>query len=115
MPVNTRKTVNELGSVVLQFDFTDASSVAAIPATLYWTLTDDAGTIINSRHHVAVAAPAATTYLALSGNDCAVLSDTDNKERVLLLEWTYVESLTGTTIPQTEEVLFSIRDTVHGA
>lgn len=114
MAVNTRKSVTENGTIVLDVSFLDEDGIAVIPATIAWTLTDDVGTIINSRHAVSVAVPAAAIHIVITGDDAAILSDTDQGKRVVLLEWTYNSTL-GAGLAATDEILFSVRDTVHGS
>jgi len=97
----------EEGSYVIALTFKDEAGTALVPATLTWTLTDDAGTVINSRTAVSTT-PAATTNLVLYGNDLTV-TDTKKRRRIVTLNGTY-NSTYGTGLPLTEEIRFSIRD-----
>jgi len=62
---------DEGGTYTVCISCTDGDSVANIPLTLNWTLTDSAGTIINSRSAVNIPTPEATESVKLSGNDLA--------------------------------------------
>lgn len=113
MPINTRKTVNELGTIIHEVSFFDEDGTACAPTAVYWTLTDDGGVIINSRHHVTLTPLATIMNVVVTGNDCAILGETDNGERIILLEWTYNSTL-GSGLAGTEEILFNVRNTRHG-
>ena len=108
MPVTiTSETVPELSSVGLAITFRDEESTLIAPDTLTWTLTNEAGTVINSREDVAVASPGTTTTIVLSGNDLQILGTSDRGERRLLLEATYTSAL-GSGLPFNDEVIFFV-------
>ena len=112
MAINTRKIVNEQGTIDFEIDFYDETNTAVIPTSIDWTLTDDQGTIINARHAVAVAVPAATIHVTLGGSDTAVLSSTDSLVRLLYLRWVYNSSL-GAGKEGHEEIKFLVKDLKH--
>lgn len=102
----------EESTAVISASFLDEDSVAVIPDTITWTLSDLLGTIINSREDVSVDTPAASTDIVLSGDDLAFQSSESGKIKVtrkLLVEATYTSSL-GSGLPLKDEVRFSIRN-----
>lgn len=58
------------------------------PATMKWTLTDEDGTVINSRSSVAVASPSTSNTITLTSDDLGV-SDKYKLKRVLTVYGTY--------------------------
>ena len=62
----------EKSSVGIVVSFTDEDGVALIPTTITWSLADLNGAIINSRTDIAIAVPAATQTVVLSGDDLAL-------------------------------------------
>lgn len=97
----------EEGAYSIALTFKDEAGTALIPTTLTWTLTDEAGTVINSRTAVSLT-PAATTKVVMSGNDLTV-TDTKKRRRIVTLNGTYTSTY-GTGLPLTEEIRFTIRD-----
>lgn len=91
---------------VINLAFEDEDGNAVIPDSIAWTLTDDAGTVINSRTSVAVAVPAASVDIVLSGND---LKYSDGRHRVLTVQAVYDSNL-GSDLPLKDEVKFEIAD-----
>ncbi len=96
----------EDGTYVITARFTDENSAAVVPSAITWTLLGLDGNVINSRTKVAVAVPATTISVVLSGNDLA-LTASDSGDRRLLVEATYTSSL-GTGLPLKKEYNFSI-------
>ncbi|MCE5192098.1 MAG: hypothetical protein LLG08_10135 [Actinomycetia bacterium] len=114
MAIKTRATVNEDGTIIIDVAFFDEDEVACIPESAAWSLYDDNGTIINSRSDVAISPLADTVHIVLSGDDCQVLGSADSLDRILFIEWTYNSTL-GSDLTGTEEVLFSVKNTIHGS
>jgi len=54
--------------------FTDVDGDSVTPDSISWTLTNDAGTVINSREDVAIGSPAASVDITLQGDDLAMLT-----------------------------------------
>lgn len=105
--------VKEQGTAVVSCVFTDEDSNSVAPDTLTWTLTDRAGTVINSREDVAVEEGdlAATTNIVLSGDDLSVLS-TETKayvERIMTIKGTY-DSTYGNNLPLRYELMFYVEN-----
>lgn len=86
--------------------FTDDAGASVTPNTLAWTLTDDSGNVINSRLSVAVAVPASSVTVVLSGDDLADVASTNR--RALAFRGTYDSDL-GIDLPMTAECRFTIQ------
>ena len=82
----------EKGTYVVSAAFTDEDGSAETPKTLTWTLTDENGTVVNSRLDVAVSSPTSSEDIGLSGDDLS-LDVGVGIYRVVLLEWTYDSDL----------------------
>ena len=107
MALTTLATIAKEGSTfVVTCTFTDETGAAATPTALTWTLTDLAGTVINSRQDEEVASPSASVDIVLSGDDLAV-SGKRQTTRVLTLEGTY-DSDAGTGLPINDAALIKI-------
>jgi hypothetical protein len=87
--------------------FLDDTSAAVTPSAATWTLTDTAGTVVNSRSAVAISPLSTSATIVLSGNDLALSSTLRGTTRVLLVEYTYTSSL-GSNLPGKDEVVFVI-------
>jgi hypothetical protein len=98
----------ERSTYVVHCAFTDEDGVAVVPDTITWTLTDNIGTVINSRLDVAVAVPAAAIDIVLSGLDLVVSGSTIG--RVLTVSSVYTSTLG--TLPCIEACSFGISDLV---
>jgi hypothetical protein len=105
MTVLTTKA-RDRSTYIVTAAFTDKAGASVIPDSITWTLTDAAGTIINSREAVAVAVPAASIDIVLSGAD---LDYDDGRARVLLIEAVY-DSDEGDNLPSKEECYFEVTD-----
>lgn len=108
MPTTLTDKPNERSTAVIQYAFTDETGAAFTPnaGTIFWSLTDSAGTVVNSRNQVAIAS-AATITIVLSGLDLAVGSGLLDVVRKLLIECEYNSSL-GNNLPFKDEVTFEI-------
>lgn len=89
--------------------FTDAAGDSVVPSAITWTLTDRDGTVINSREDVAVATPAASIDIVLSGDD---LKYSDGAKRILTIEATY-DSDEGSDLPLKQESVIKIDDLIN--
>lgn len=98
--------IEEATFAVTFASFVDETGAPAVPQSATWTLTDRAGTVINSRNQVVVAAPAATIIVLLSGNDLSIPIG-DAGRRALVLEWVYDSSL-GNDLPGKDVCYFTI-------
>lgn len=87
--------------------FFDEDDGAEVVKTLIWTLTDTLGNIINNRNRVAILNPSSVETVKLSGDDLAILSGTDDGERLFTVEATYDSDL-GTDMPLNGEASFTV-------
>lgn len=94
----------EKSTYVVTVTFTDENGAACDPVSMTWTLTDSAGTVVNSREDVVVAAPASVVKVVLSGND---LDPTSDAMRYLTVEGTYNSDL-GSGLPFKDQAQFVI-------
>ena len=101
----------EEGTYVVTLSFTDETGQAVAPSAATWTLTDNAGTVINSRDTVTISSPATTVNIVLSGDDLAVQSGETGYylERRILVEATYSSNL-GTDLPMKWEGAFNVKN-----
>lgn len=87
---------------------TDEDGAALVPSSMSWTLSDRAGTVINSRENVAIGAPASENDIVLQGDDLALLDSSSQRERrILSIKGTY-NSAYGSGLPFQDEVHFSV-------
>jgi hypothetical protein len=107
MPSTLTTLANERSTYVITAAFTDAAGDAVVPNSITWTLTDEAWRVINSRSAVAVAVPAASISIVLSGADLALHDAKDSGGRVLTVEAEY-DSTEGSGLPLNDEVRFRI-------
>jgi hypothetical protein len=101
----------DASSYVVKVDFKDETGAAVQPTSAAWTLTDGSGAVVNGRTSVAVAAPASTIYIALSGDDLDVATTgLLARTRILVVSGQYNSSLVGGQLPVTAGVRFLIQD-----
>jgi hypothetical protein len=112
MAIIKRESVDQRDTVDFEVSFTDETDTAVIPTSADWTLTDDEGTIINSRHAVAIAVPAVTVHITIGGDDTDLLSSTDSLVRMLYVRWIYNSSL-GAGKQGHKEIRFKIIPITH--
>lgn len=111
MPTELTTKPVERSTFVITAVFRDEDGALTVPnAPLTWTLTDDKGTVVNSREDVVVT-PASTINIVLSGLDLAVGTGLNGVVRKVLLEGTYTSSLG--TLPIKDEVTFKIHNTTE--
>lgn len=102
----------EESTYIVQCTFTDEDGNAVVPNSINWTLTDDDGTVINSREQVAVGSPASSIEVVLSGDDL-LLSETEETyeaaSRIFTIEATY-DSDAGSDLPLKNSCQFVVRN-----
>lgn len=102
----------EEGSYFITVAFLDENGAAKIPNadTIYWTLTDNAGTVINDRDYEAETSASSIT-IELEGDDLAIQSGETASlvRRRLILLWEYDSDL-GNDKPAKAECIFLIRN-----
>ena len=100
----------ERSTYTIPLTFADAAGAAVTPTSLVWTLTDGAGTVVNSRADV-VAVPAETMTIVLTGADLALLageSGARDVRRIVTVEAVYT-STEGAGLTLNEEYEFGLR------
>lgn len=103
----TTQKANEKGTFKITAAFADETDASMTPNTgLNWTLTDDAGNVINSRSAVTIT-PASSVDIILSGNDLAI--GNNGTKRILTIQGTY-DSSAGSNLPLKDEIVFYIHD-----
>jgi hypothetical protein len=107
MPQRLTTHALEEGTYAVVCAFVDENDNAVAPQSMSWTLSDLAGTIINSRDGIAVANPSSTQNVVLSGDDLAFLNATDKGWRRLLVEITFSSNL-GSDLPLKDSAEFQI-------
>lgn len=102
----------EEGSYFVAVAFTDEDGAAVTPneGTIYWTLTDNDGTVINDRDYVAEASAGSIT-IELAGADLAIQTGETAAlvRRRITIEWEYDSDL-GADKPAKSEVIFLLRN-----
>ncbi len=106
MPTTLTTHAIERSTFVISASFTDEAGEAVAPTSITWTLTDDYGTIINSREGEAVT-PATSVDIVLSGADLAITEASASVIRKMTVEATYNSSF-GTGLPLKDQVTFQI-------
>lgn len=106
----TARAIDE-STYVVNCAFEDENGLPALPNAITWTLTNDAGVVINSRQDVVVAVPAASVDIVLAGQD---LDYADGPARIMVIDATYDSSL-GDDLPLRESIRFLIEDLVGTA
>jgi len=107
MPEYLTDKAIEKSTFAITAAFTDSAGNAVVPNSLTWSLADRDGTIINSREDEAIATPAASVTVVLSGDDLE-LDDPDNPVRVFLIQGDYDDPVLGSGLPIKEEAIFEI-------
>lgn len=100
----------EKSTYVVTLAFANKAGVAVTPDSATWTLTDGAGTVINSRSGVAIAPLADSVDVVLSGLDLAMQPlETSYGYRLLTVQAVY-SSTEGASLPLREEYQFMVRN-----
>ena len=100
----------ESGTYIVAVAFADEDDQSVVPSSITWTLTDKNGSVINSRQDVAIAVPAASVEITLSGDDLALQSSETNgfALRHVGFEAVY-DSDAGADLPLKVETTFLVR------
>lgn len=106
MPVTLIAHAIEKSTFAVVATFFDEEGAALTPNSgMTWTMTNDVGTVINSRTAVAISSAASVT-IVLSGAD---LDLDDGRVRVVTVECTYDSDL-GSNLPLKDQVTFFVDD-----
>lgn len=115
MPITVLKiTAIEKSTYGIVISFTDEEDNAITPnaGTCLWTLTDEKGTVINTRSNQAIASANPLT-IVLKGNDLLLLaSENVNLVRRRLNLYCEFDSDLGTNLPFRDSCEFPLRDLV---
>ena len=98
------KATNE-GTYIITSAFTNEAGTAVTPNTLTWSLTDNEGTIINSRSGVSIAVPSTSNAVVLGALD---LDNAQGNSRVFTIEGTYNSITYGNNLPLRGQAEFTI-------
>ena len=102
---------NESSTMVITVYFKDVDGTQFTPIDCVWSLTDEAGNVINSRDRVPIVVTGTSHNFVISGND---IKYSDGDTRVFLVEGTY-NSAYANGVPYREEAKFYINNTVRDA
>lgn len=99
----------EKSTYVITATCKDEDGNDVVPSLMTWTLTDESGTVINSRENVSVATPAAETDILLQGLDLAIQSgETSGTVGRVFSVYAEYNSVLGSGLPLRGEVRFYI-------
>ena len=109
MPTILTEKAVELSTYAINVCFYDESSAAVAPNSLFWTLTDPDGTIINAQSMTAITSVQSSIDIVLQGSDLLISSGSlqSQEDRVLTIEGNYNSSL-GNALPITDRVKFVV-------
>jgi hypothetical protein len=96
----------ERSTYVITVSFVNEDGIAVTPTAATWTLTDRAGTVVNSRSAVTITPLATSATIVLSGADLA-LPDARKRARFVTVEYAYSSAL-GSDLPGKVETEFYI-------
>lgn len=106
------RPADEESSYTIKLRFLDEDGDPLAPTTLLWTLTTEAGIVVNGRYRQTVAVPAATTYVTLYGNDLQLVDKQVLYEnRIFTYEGTY-NSTYGNNLPIKGQIFFPVRNII---
>lgn len=111
MTTITLEEAVEQSTYVLNIAFADEDKSPITPNSATWTLTDDEGTVINSKDAVPITELSANKDVVLSGNDLAIKDAYYGNTRVFLVEYVYDSSL-GNDLPAKTQAYFDIENLV---
>jgi hypothetical protein len=109
MPTILTKKAVELSTYAVNVAFYDENSAAVAPNSIYWTLTDPDGAVINARSQTAITSVQTSVDIVLQGSDLAISAGAlrAEEDRVLTIEGNYNSSL-GTALPLNDRVKFKV-------
>ena len=99
----------EKSTFIVTLTFKDENNDPVTPATGTWTLTDEDGTVINSRENVVISSLDTSVDVVLSGDDLAVSSEFGgiSEMRIFTFEGTYNSDL-GSGLPLRDQLTFPV-------
>ncbi len=99
---------DERSSYFITIELLDEQQNRVTPVTLYWSLTDMNGNIVNSRDSVEVSSPAEANVITLTGDDLAVFEDAITY-RLVNVWGTYYSPSAGQNVAFRQQIKFAIR------
>lgn len=106
MPITLTTRARDSNPAVMHIEFRDAAGNAVTPTSAAWTLTNAAGTVVNSRSAVAIAPLDSAVDITFLSADTEYA---DGPMRRMLVEWVYT-STEGSDLEASETITFWIRD-----
>lgn len=100
----------EKSTIAITASFEDEDGNDVTPTEATWTLTDDNGTVINSREQVEISSLSTSVTVVLKGDDLQILSGEASEEvatRHFLIEALYNSSL-GDGLPLNKSCVFPV-------
>ena len=112
-PSNDVNRAREESSFMITINFTDRNGQPVTPKTGTWTLTDENGTIINSRDAEDISGLDTSVEIVLSGNDLAISADFTgvSEKRIFTVKATYDSDLAN-DLPLNESLIFYVDNLV---
>jgi len=109
MPTILTEKAVELSTYAVNVSFYDESSVAVEPNSLYWTLSDPDGSVINAQSMTAITSVQASVDIVMASLDLQISSGSTQAEedRVLTIQGNYNSSL-GNALPLNDRVKFKV-------
>lgn len=107
MPTILSSQPTQNGTYIVTISFIDENGDAFSPVTLFWSLVDINGDIVNNREDVEISNPTSEESIVLSGDDLAVTDELSTR-RIVLISGTYNSTL-GNGLPLVDSVAFTIR------
>ena len=97
----------EKATYLIEVNLLDEQGAAVTPLSATWSLTDYAGTVINSRSQIPFGVLGSDMEAVLTGDDLALLAtdDDDRVPRCFTIEATY-NSAAGSNLPLKQEAWF---------
>jgi hypothetical protein len=99
----------EKSTYIVTCAFTDEDNGPVVPATGTWTLTDEDGSVINTREDEVISGLASSVDIVLSGNDLAISAGFTgvSEKRIFTFEGTYNSDL-GVGLPLRDQLIFPV-------
>lgn len=104
--------VKEKSTFKITCAWKNAAGTAVTPDSATWKLTNESGTVINSRTAVSITGLSTTNDIILSGSDLALQSTTDNGKRIVTVEAVY-DSDEGSNLPLKDEYTFTVENLLN--
>lgn len=96
------------GPIRITASFSDSAGEAGAPKTLFWSLTDYKGDIVNGRENIEIESPSAVNTVILSGGDTLLA---DGAFRKITFTGTYDSATDGQDVPLGDQCeTFNIED-----